>query len=109
MLDPYINNGVGELPAQEEIAMRVTKDVFPKLREALGVLRYLKETSQVNGVPKMIDDAKSKDALLAGFSANDWATWEEASDLILAFLNTPQVTLGGVTIGQVLLKRYVAS
>lgn len=108
MLDPYITgNTPGELPAEEEIAIRVTRDVFPKLREALSVLRSLKETSLVNGVPAMIEEAQTNQTTLAGFPASDWATWEEASDLILSFLNTPQETLGGMTIGQVLLKRYV--
>jgi seryl-tRNA synthetase len=109
MLDPYQNVEPGELKAEQEIAIKVTKEVFPQLRNALGILRALKETSAVNGVPELIADAKLNDTKLAGFSASDWEVWEEASDLILSFLNTPQESLGGATIGQVLVKRYVIS
>lgn len=109
MLDPYQNVEPGELSAEQEIAIKVTKEVFPQLRNALGILRALKETSAVNGVPKLIESARDSKTKLAGFSASDWETWEEASDLILSFLNTPQETLNGMTIGQVLIKRYVAA
>ena len=107
VFDPYVQgSGAGELSAEDEIAIEVTRSVFPALRAALVKLKELKDVSNVNGLPTKIADAQTNGTLLAGFSGDDWANWVEARDLLLTFATTAQPTLGGTTVAQVLLKRY---
>ena len=104
---PGVAGQSGELPAEEEIAQQVTRSVFPALRTALVKLKELKDVSNVNGIPDLVADAQANSTLLAGFTGDEWASWIEARDLLLTFATTAQPTLGGASVAQVLLKRYV--
>lgn len=106
IFDPYTQGTAGEVPAEQEIAGMVTRDVLPGLRAVLAKLNAIKATSEANGVPAMIDAAVAADTTLAGFNAADWQAWDTAFDLLTAFLSTPQDGLDGATVLGVLLKKY---
>lgn len=107
IFDPYVQGVAGELPAEQEIAAVVTREILPGLRLALAKLNAVKLTSTANGVPALIAEATANGTTLAGFSAQDWQAWDSAFELLQAFLNEPQDTLGGGTVGGVLFKRYM--
>lgn len=106
LYDPYIVGQAGEVPAEQEIASAITREILPQLRTALTKLTAIKQTSLVNGVPALIEQAALNDTTLAGFPASTWQAWDEAFELLQAFINEEQATLGGATVAQVLLKRY---
>lgn len=106
IFDPYVQGVAGELPAEQEIAAVVTREILPGLRLALAKLNAVKQTSTANGVPALIEAAATNGTPLAGFAAEDWQAWEAAFTALQTFLATPQDSLGGGTVGGVLLKRY---
>lgn len=106
IFDPYVQGSAGELPAEQEIAAAVTRQVLPGLRAVLAQLNAIKQTSAANGVPAMIEDAVTNGTTLAGFSGADWQAWDAAFDLLSAFLVAPQDELGGANVLAVLLKKY---
>ena len=106
LYDPYIVGQAGEVPAEQEIASAITREILPQLRTALAKLNAIKQTSLVNGVPAMIEQAAQDGTALAGFPASTWQAWDEAFELLQAFISEEQATLGGATVAQVLLKRY---
>lgn len=106
IFDPYTMGKAGEVAAEEEIAATVTRQLLPELRTALARLNAMQQTWHVNGIPAKIEAAALADELLAGFSATTWAGWGESLTLLQEFLSAEQPSLGGATVGQVLVKRY---
>ena len=109
MLDPYVvSSSTGELPAEQEIAMLVVRQILPELRKTLATLNGLQQTWHLNGLPEMIEAAAQSGELLAGHSAEDWARWGTVLTAMQQWLQVPIDSIGA-TPAQVLLKRYVSS
>lgn len=105
--DPYQPNyGLGEMPAEEEIARRVVGETLPALRGFLAKLSAMQQEWYVNGIPAKIDAAAKEERTLAGHSAETWRDWGETFLALQTFLATPLESLNGKTPAQVLMKRY---
>ena len=106
LYDPYVVGDAGEVSAEQEIAATITRQLLPQLRKALADLNAMQQTWHVNGLPDKITAAAAADELLAGFPATTWGAWGEGLNLLQTFLSEEQPTLGGATVGQILLTRY---
>lgn len=95
------------LTAEEELALRVQEQVLPTLRRQLTELSELQTIWIVNGIEGKIEAAMQADELLAGYAAADWFAWGEALRQLQTMIATPIEALGGATLAQVLIKRYV--
>ena len=108
MLDPYVvSNSTGELPAEQEIAMLVVRQILPELRKTLATLNGMQQTWHLNGMPELIAAAAKSGELLAGHSAEDWVRWGTVLTAMQEWLQVPIESIGA-TPAQVLLKRYVS-
>ena len=96
------------LTAEDEIAQTVMLEMLPTLRDALKNLRALQEVWLVNGMAQTVAAAvtATPPTPIAGYAAADWAAWGTVLTELLAWLDTPIVTIGA-TPRQILQKRYV--
>ena len=95
------------LTAEEELAQRVQEQVLPTLRQQLTALSELQSVWLVNGIEDKIEAAAANNETIAGYSAADWFAWGEALRQLQTMIATPIAALGGATLAQVLIKRYV--
>lgn len=115
--------GIGEAPAEVEIAATVTGSLLPQLRDALLALQALKMAWYANGIPEMIEAAMAAqaeidaateekpttlteaDTLIAGLPVQNWAAWGAVFAGLEEWLNAPLAGLN-VPPTAVLAKRY---
>ena len=95
------------LTAEEELAQRVQDVVLPTLRQQLTQLSELQTIWIVNGIEDKIEAAVVAQETIAGYTAADWYAWGEALRQLQTMISTPIEALGGATLAQVLIKRYV--
>jgi hypothetical protein len=99
----------GEQPIEIELATRITGRILPILREVLTELSAVQMAWIDNDVQALIDDAKSKNTTLVGFTPATWELWGTAFTLFQLFAVAPQEAIGGVALRKVVMQKYVSA
>lgn len=121
-------DNIGELPADADIAMRLTTKVLPNLRAAISELLEIELTWYANGIPQAVEQArKAKDAIalvksdqvdegqevpyteadatIAGLDVSAWENWDVVMRSLKNWMDSPSEN--GVPPALILAMRYV--
>lgn len=94
-------------PLADVLAAQIPGELIPGLREMYLTMIAMSAQWQQKGFQEALANAAESNTLLAGFPAAVWLGWGGLLLALLAFLDTPQVGLGGITAKEALLDDYI--
>lgn len=103
---PFIGPS-NNMDAAQELSVRIPGEVLPEAEALFSKILAMQQVWIVNDMEDKIAEAiANNNAKIEGIAASDWYALGESLRLLLTFVNTPQESLMGKSILQVILKRY---
>lgn len=97
-----------EIPIEEELIIKITTEILPKMRELIILLNSAQLAWQDNNVSQLIDEAKENNKLVSGFTPETWELWGFTFLKWQEWLETELPELGGTKPRSIIMRRYVA-
>lgn len=98
----------GEVPIEVELAQKITSTILPSLRELLKELNALQIAWEDGDMQAVVEAAFVSGENVVGFTPATWALWGNTFNLFRAWLETPQPSLGDLTVRKVVVQKYVS-
>lgn len=106
-MNPFPTLNYGNVNAEQELAQRIPQEILPQTEQLFSKILGVQQVWIVNDMASKIEAAlTNNNERIEGIQASDWYKLGEALRLLLTFVNTPQESLMGDTILEVVLRRY---